>query len=207
MLRCLPREAHKGSNSTEGCCRGEHPPPSPSQPSLHLYSAGAVGLGWGRAADALLMPRRISGDVEAEGPKLLADTLLEPGARKGTQRGLCPVPVQPKGTFAGLLSLQVPKGGSVCLRFKEAPLAWRVEWKEQTGASLARGNWGPCPVAQIRNIFIPLVCGNGCHTFTHLHMKTHAHPATPTLNRYSPHTRSWWWGPVPTESFSVPPQL
>lgn len=77
--------------------------------------------------------------MEAEGPKLLADTLWEPGAWKGTQRGLCPVPVQPKGTFAGLLSLQVPKGGSVCLRFKEAPLAWRVEWKEQTGASLARG--------------------------------------------------------------------
>lgn len=127
---------------------------------------------------------------EAKGPKL-SDLLLEPGAWKEHKGGLCSVPAQPGSISVGLLSLQVPKGGSGWLRFKEVPLEWRVGWKEQTVASRAKGDCGIWPVTQVKNSFILLVCGNGCHTFPHLRVKIHTRSATPTLDRCSPHIRRW----------------
>lgn len=105
--------------------------------------------------------------------------------------GLCSVPAQPRSTSVGLLSLQVPKGGSGWLRFKEVPLERRVGWREQTVANQAKEDCGTCLVTQVRNSFLLLVCGNGYHAFPHLCVKIHTHPATPTLDRYSPHTHRW----------------
>lgn len=72
------------------------------------------------------MPQEDPWEVEAEGPKLLADTLLEPGAWKEHKGGLCSVPTQPKGTFCGFAVTSSVKRRA-CLRVKEVPLEWRVQ--------------------------------------------------------------------------------